>query len=1211
MSEIEKMNEEAEAKKKPFIHLHVHTEYSLLDGATRINKLFKYCKENNMPAVAMTDHGNMYGTIDFIEAAKKEGVKPLIGCEMYTDTDMYVKSGRKNGDFHHLVLIAKNMTGYKNLVKLDSLAFTDGFYYKPRIDLKHLAEHSEGLICLSACLAGAIPQLLLERNYDGALEYARKLKSMFAEGDFYIEIQDHGLPEQKMTNPDLVRIARELGVKVVATNDVHYLKKSDSEMHDMLLCIQTGKTFDDPSRMRFSTNEFYLKDYDEMYDLFSWIPEALETPFEIADKCDINIKYHEYLIPRYNPETGQTPEEFLRELTYKGLNKKYGEITDVIRERAEYELSTIAELGFVEYYLIVWDFINYAVSHGVPVGPGRGSGAGSIVAYATGITDIDPLRFSLAFERFLNRERVSMPDFDIDFCCEGREKVIEYVIRKYGAPNVAQIITFGKLKAKNAIRDVARVYGVPYSEVDKITKLIPNVAKQTIAGIIGEDEKHPEQRINDIVEMYNSDPSVKRILDMAMQIEDMPRNTSKHAAGVVICRDPISDHVPLQRNGDDITTQFNMIQVELLGLLKMDFLGLITLTDINKAKQYTLETTGKNVDFSELGYDDPEVYKLISSGVTDAIFQLESAGMRKFMTKLRPGSLEDVIAGISLYRPGPMDSIPEYLDGKNNPEKITYSTPLLEPILSVTYGCIVYQEQVMEIVKSLGGYSLGRADNVRRLMSKKKHAEMEKEKAIFIDGLVDENGKVVIEGAIRRGVPREVAEDIYNKMAKFASYAFNKSHAACYAVLAYQTAYFMRYYPLQFLCAVINDRITKSEEILKYCLKVKERGETVLMPDINKSKVHFSVENNALRYGLLGIKNVGEHAVESIVRERENNGEFKSFEDFAMRCDPTVLNKRMVENMIKGGVFDCFGLSRACLMNVFEGILDLAVATKKNKLSNQVSFFDDGMVEDVISFDYKDEKEYPVKQKLQMEKEVLGLYMSGHPLEDYRDEFASFTFNTSMLEDESEEDEAEEGEEKVNENADLDGKNVTMGGIMTEVTRKTTKTNRDMAYFRLEDFYGSIEAVLFPQTYTKFRNMLAEDAIVKVEGQIQIKEGEKPKIAVRKILPWNAGEEGEAEKTKPETAHEDRHYAPRSSYADAEVPPARREVKVYLNLEGADQELYDRVVKIAESYPGDAKLYAQINRKVCDTGARVLSSNAFIMEMYGLLGEEKVKVKES
>ena len=1195
--------------KKPFIHLHVHTEYSLLDGASRISKLFDECKKKNMPCCAMTDHGNMYGTIDFIEAAKKAGVKPIIGCEMYTDVDLHEKKGRKNGDFHHLVLLAKNMTGYKNLVKLDSIAFVDGFYYKPRIDLKTLAQYSEGLICMSACLAGAVPQLLLQGDYDGALEYARTLKGMFAEGDFYIEIQDHGLPEQKMTNPDLVKIARELGVKVVATNDVHYLNKSDSEMHDMLLCIQTGKTFDDPNRMRFSTNEFYLKDYDEMHELFSWIPEALETPFEIADKCDINIKYHEYLIPSYQPETGDKPEPFLRKLTYDGLARRYGEITDVIRERAEYELNTIAELGFVEYYLIVWDFINYAKTHGVPVGPGRGSGAGSIVAYATGITDIDPLRFSLAFERFLNRERVSMPDFDIDFCCEGRERVIEYVIEKYGAPNVAQIITFGKMKAKNAIRDVARVYGVPYSEVDKITKLIPNMGKQTLQGILGEDPKHPEQRINDVVELYRNDPTVKRVLDMAMQVEDMPRNTSKHAAGVVICRDPIADHVPLQRNGDDITTQFNMIQVELLGLLKMDFLGLITLTDINKARQYTLESEGVDVNFDELGYDDPEVYKLISTGNTDAIFQLESAGMRKFMAKLKPSSLEDVIAGISLYRPGPMDSIPDYIEGKHHPENITYLTPMLEPILGVTYGCMVYQEQVMEIVKSLGGYTLGRADNVRRLMSKKKHAEMEKEKTIFINGLVDENGKVVIEGALRRGVSLEAAEKIYSEMEKFASYAFNKSHAACYAVLAYQTAYYMRYYPLQFLCAVLNDRITKSEEILKYCIKVREHGQTVLMPDINKSKTFFSVENGALRYGLLAIKNVGENAVEAIVKEREANGEYKSFEDFAMRCDPSALNKRMVENMIKGGVFDCFGHSRATLMGVYEGILDLATATKKNKLSNQMSFFDDGLVEDVVSFDYTDVAEYPTKQKLQLEKEVLGLYMSGHPLADYEQELSQFTFNTGMIV-QREEGEEEDGE-SVNENAHLNGMEVTMGGIMTGITRKATKSGKDMAYFRLEDYHGSIEAVMFPQTFAKFKGVLVEDGVVKVRGQLQIKDGEEPKLTIRDLALWTIGEELNSD----EPAKEVEQSTPRRNYSRTDHGERRepsvpdKEVKIYLNLEGTDEPFFDSVMEIASLYPGECPLLVQINRKLHDTGMRVANSNALILELYGKLGEEKVKVR--
>lgn len=1165
----------------PFVHLHVHTEYSLLDGAARIDRLFKACKERNMPAVAITDHGVMYGIIDFVDAADAAGIKPILGCEFYVCPNLYEKKGKVNGEFNHLVLLAKDDEGYKNLVKLDSIAFVDGFYYKPRIDLETLKKHSKGLVCLSACLAGAIPQALLNGDYEGAKNKAIELKNMFDEGDFYIEIQDHGLREQKMTNPDLVKIAKEIGVKVVATNDVHYIDREDSEMHDVLLCIQTGKTLSDPNRMRFETDQFYLKNYDEMAESLGWCKEALETPFEIMEKCNVKMKFGTYLIPRYEPSTGQTPFDYLKDLTYAGLKRKYDVVTDEIMTRANYELETVHKMGYVEYYLIVWDFINFAREHDIPVGAGRGSGVGSIVAYATGITDVDPLKYNLIFERFLNPERVSMPDFDVDFCCERRGEVIDYVVKKYGAPNVAQIVTFGRLKAKNAIRDVGRVFNIPYGEVDKISKLVPNALKITLSGALGRDEKHPEFTSPELVEKYEQDATVKRIIDMAIKVEDMPRNTSKHAAGVVICCDPISDHVPLQRNGEDITTQYNMIQIERLGLLKMDFLGLITLTDIKKAKQYIKEDFGKDIDFKELGYEDPEVYNLISSGETDAVFQLESGGMKKFMAELKPNSLEDVIAGISLYRPGPMDSIPKYIAAKEHPETIVYDHELLRPILSVTYGCIVYQEQVMEIVRSLAGYSFGRADEVRRYMSKKKVDKMEKEKQVFIHG---QGGDKPVDGAVKRGVPMEVAEKIYDDMATFAKYAFNKSHAAAYAALAYQTAYLKRYYPSEFLCAVINDRITKADEVSKYVLYMREKGILVKNPSINESKVFFSVENGDIRFGLAGVKGVGEGAISAVVKEREENGRYKSFQDFCMRNDGASVNKRLIENLIKGGAFDEFN-TRACLLENYEQVMEVATFHKKTVASGQVSMFD-SLIEEDVEYELPNVEEFPVKEKLAMEKEVLGVYVSGHPLENFKDAFKAFSFNTSMITHED-----EEVEDGVQNTTLTDRMNVKTGGIITDFSKKITKTGKLMGFARLEDYYGSIELVFFPKAYPESQKIVNDETYL-VDGELQLRENEAPTISVRRITPWEVKTE--------QTENTDDSTGKNEDYLDSAT--------VYVRLNG--EEEYDKLLDLVSSYDGNNKLYVQINGRLLDTGKSVSGSSTFLWELKGLFGENNVKIKE-
>ena len=772
---------------KPFVHLHLHTEYSLLDGATRIDTLFDACKEKNMPAVAITDHGNMYGAYHFYCLAKKKGIKPIIGCEFYMADDLTVKSGDVKREFNHLVLIAKNNTGYKNLVKLNSIGFVDGYYYKPRIDFKTLSQHSEGLICLSACIAGQLPRLLRDGMWEEARKLVRQYKELFGE-DYYIELQDHGIADEIYVMPKLIKIAEEFGVELVATNDVHYLKESDAEMQDILLCVQTGKFFDDPGRMRFEGTQFYLKDYDEMAEKFSYVPQALENTLKIAEKCNVSIE-KKPLLPPYKPDNGMTPYEFLKDLLEKGLKRRYKEITPEIRQRADYELEVVSKMGFVEYYLIVWDFINYAHEHGIPVGPGRGSGAGSIIAYAIGITQVEPLRYGLIFERFLNPERVSMPDFDIDFCMDRRGEVIDYVIEKYTKPRVAQIVTFGRMKAKNAVKDVCRVLRVPYAEGDKITKLIPlNATLKNAFGLDGKNEGVPE-----LMEIYK-DYSMKRVIDLAIALEDMPRQTGMHAAGVVICREDLSDNVPLQRSGDDITTQYNMKEVEELGLLKMDFLGLRTLTDIDKTIKIVKETTGEEFDFEDCQYDDPNVFELIASGNTDAVFQLESGGMKRVMKDLKPDCLEDIIAGISLYRPGPMQFIPDYIKGKRDPKSVHYAHPMLEPILGVTNGCMVYQEQVMQICRSLAGYSYGQADEVRRAMGKKKMDVMALHRNYFINGKVNDNGEVEIEGAVRRGVPKETAELLFDQMYAFAQYAFNKSHAAAYAYVSYQTAYCKRYH---------------------------------------------------------------------------------------------------------------------------------------------------------------------------------------------------------------------------------------------------------------------------------------------------------------------------------------------------------------------------------------------------------------------------------
>lgn len=1073
-----------------FVHLHVHTEYSLLDGAARIKNVFKSAQSKGMNALAITDHGNMFGTLYFAEEAKKMGMQAIIGCELYACDDYKNKSGRDETD--HIILLCKNKKGYKNLIKLDSIAYVDGFYYKPRIDYNLLREHSEGLVCLSACLAGRVAKKLLRNDYEGAKQTALMLKDIFGE-DFYLEIQDHGLEEQKFINPFLIKLSKETGIPLAATNDVHYVEREDAEIQDVVMCISMKKTFDDPNRLKMTTDQMYLKSPEEMSELFSYIPEAIENTVKIAQKCSeeevfaLNAKCEPIrdnsLIPGYIPDNGQSAYEFLKDLAEDGLKKRYPVITPEIRERFDYELNTIHTMGYIEYYLIVWDFINYAKSVGIPVGAGRGSGVSSIIAYSVGITDVDPLKYNLVFERFLNIERVSMPDFDVDFSDERRGEVVEYVRGKYGADRVAQIVTFGTLKAKQAIKDVARVFRIPYADVDKITKLMDG--KSTIEESLGlkPNRDGVNVGVKELKDIYDEDESLRKIIDIALKVENLPRNTSMHAAGVVICAKPIADNVPLQRNGDDVTTQFNMKQVEQLGMLKMDFLGLITLTDIKKALIYVEETTGKVLDFHQLGYEDEGTYDLIGSGETDAVFQLESPGMKKFMRELKPTTFEDIIAGISLYRPGPMDSIPDYIKYKHNPDSIVYKHPLMEPILSNSYGIMIYQEQVMEVCRSLGGFSFGQADIVRRAMGKKNVDEMERQKKIFVYGGVDEKGRT-IDGAIKRGVPEDVAINIFDEMAQFAKYAFNKSHAAAYAVLAYQTAYLKKYYPNQFLAAILNNRITKIEEIAKYLSYMHSKNIPVYPPDINKSIGEFRCEGEGVRIGLAAIKNAGEGVIKNIVNERVKNGEFKSFEDFVMRSAGLGINKRLVECLILAGAFDCFGKTRAQYISVYEEAVDRAAAMNKQKNSDQISLFGDIIKEeDKLELVYPDVAEYSSRTKLSKEKSVLGVYVSGHPLNDYMSLFEKFSFNTSLL-DYFEED--EDGNKTFTEIEN--DKYVTVGGIITSVEKLATKKGDFMAFVTIEDVYGQLECIFFPKNFANNKNLLIEEEVVKISGRLQIKD---------------------------------------------------------------------------------------------------------------------------
>lgn len=1086
-----------------FVHLHIHSEFSLLDGANRIKDLPVRAKELGMDSIAITDHGVMFGAIDFYKACKKEGVKPIIGCEVYvaprSRTD---KQPGIDNHYYHLILLAKNNEGYKNLSKLVSLSFVDGYYYKPRIDREILEKYHEGLICLSACLAGEVNQALLSGQNEKAEQVALWHKKVFGD-DYYIEIQNNGIKEQVLANQKLVQLARKLDIPLVATNDAHYLKREDAYNHEVLLCIQTGKRMSDEDRMKFDTDELYVKSPEEMAEYFKAFPDAIENTVKIAEQCNVEFEFGHTILPNYDvPPEYPTHYDFLKELCDKGLKKRYGEnLSEEIQKRAEYELSIIKKMGYVDYYLIVWDFIHYAKTNGIPVGPGRGSGAGSILAYAIEITDIDPIKYGLLFERFLNPERISMPDFDVDFSDERRQEVIDYVARKYGHDHVSQIITFGTMAAKMVIRDVARVLDYPYAEADALAKMIPNEIHITI-------KKALEQN-KELKERYDTDEQTRKILDIAMGLEGMPRQASTHACGVVITKDPVDTYVPLYVRDGQINTQYIMTTLEELGLLKMDFLGLRNLTVIQNTIDMVKENHGIDVEFDQ-DMSDPKVYKLWQDGNTSGIFQFESQGMTNFMKELKPDCLEDLIAGVSLYRPGPMDQIPRYIRGKQNPGHNEYTHPRLEPILNVTYGCMVYQEQVMQIVRDLAGYSLGRADLVRRAMGKKKLDVMAKEREVFIHGQVDENGNIEVPGCVRNGIDEVSANKIFDEMAEFAKYAFNKSHAACYAVVSYRTAYLKAYYPAEFMAATLNSYLGNLDKAPQYIDECKRLGIQILKPDINKSFEKFTVEDGKIRFGLGAIKNVGTIPVENIVKERKEKGEYKSFTDFCERVSELQVNKKCVESLIKAGAFQEFEQTRATLLASFEAIIDTIQSGNKKGFNGQVSMFDIGTEqekEDMEKQKYKFEEyeEMPEKEMLSMEKEMLGIYISGHPLEKMREQIMHSTninsLDLSKIAEQADTTKIEENTQQIQTTKPkfVDGQKVKYAGIITSIKKKYTKNNKIMAFITIEDLYGTAKIIAFENAVINAGKSLIEENIVVVDGRLSIIDDQEPTIIANEI----------------------------------------------------------------------------------------------------------------
>ena len=1070
-----------------FTHLHVHTEYSLLDGSNKINEYVARVKELGMDSAAITDHGVMFGCIDFYRAAKAAGIKPILGCEVYVapGSRFDKEIGKEEDRYYHLVLLAENQEGYQNLIKIVSAGFVDGFYYKPRVDLEILEEHHEGIIALSACLAGEVARNITKGFYEESKKAALRYEEIFGKGNFFLELQDHGIPEQQRVNQQLVRMSRETGIELVATNDIHYTYSTDAEAHDILLCVQTGKRLADEDRMRYEGGQYYVKSVEEMAALFPYASQALENTHKIADRCNVEIEFGVTKLPKFDVPEGYNAWEYLNKLCFDGLATRYSGDMKELEERLNYELNVIKNMGYVDYFLIVWDFIRYARDHDIIVGPGRGSAAGSLVSYTLGITKLDPIKYNLLFERFLNPERVSMPDIDVDFCFERRQEVIDYVVEKYGKDRVVQIVTFGTMAARGVIRDVGRVMDLPYAQCDSIAKMIPTELNITIEKAM---KMNPELR-----GLYEADETVKKLIDMSRRLEGLPRHTSMHAAGVVISQKPVVEYVPLSRASDgSLVTQFTMTTLEELGLLKMDFLGLRTLTVIQNAAKLVERDKGVVLDMDHIDYDDKKVYAMLGAGKTEGVFQLESGGMTSFMKELKPGSLEDVIAGISLYRPGPMDFIPQYIRGKNNPDSITYDCPELEPILDATYGCIVYQEQVMQIVRNLGGYTLGRSDMVRRAMSKKKTSVMEKERQNFVCGNEEEG----VPGCINKGISEKVANKIFDDMIDFAKYAFNKSHAAAYAVVAYQTAFLKYYYPVEFMAALMTSVIDNPSKVSEYILSSRRMGIAILPPDINKGESSFSVDGGSIRYGLSAIKSIGRPVIEGLVEERNLRGGFKTLRDFIERMSGRDINKRTIENFIKAGAFDGIPGNRRQKMMVYVQILDAVNQEKKTAMTGQMSLFDLVSEEEKEAYEIRmpDVEEYPKEAKLAFEKEVLGVYISGHPLEEYEQRWRNniTAVTTDFLPDE------ETGMPRV-----IDNSKVTVGGMITGKTIKYTKTNKVMAFLTVEDLVGTVEIVVFPRDYEKNAQLMEEDDKVFIQGRVSAEDEKASKLICENIRSFD------------------------------------------------------------------------------------------------------------
>lgn len=1191
-----------------FTHLHLHTEYSLLDGACRIPKLVERIKALGMTSCAITDHGVMYGCIDFYSAMKDAGIKPIIGCEVYVCRDRLDKSAA-NREYSHLILLCENNTGYQNLMKLVSEGFLTGYYYRPRIDYNLIRQHSEGLICLSACLSGDLPKLLLQGRYDDAEAYVREMQDIFGEKNFYVEIMDHGIREEKIVMPRLISLAREMNVPLVATNDCHYLEEKDADAQEVLLCIQTGKTLDDANRMRMDTRQLYVKSEDEMRTLFAACPDAVDRTQEIADRCNVEFEFGVTRLPHYPVPEGETALSMLTRLTHEGLRERYPDAkkTDEPWQRLNYELNVISSMGYVDYFLIVWDFIRYAKSQGIMVGPGRGSGAGSIVAYSLGITMLDPLKYQLLFERFLNPERVTMPDIDVDFCYERRQEVIDYVARKYGADHVSQIITFGTLQAKGCIRDVGRVLGMSYQDTDAVAKAIPFDLGMTLEKAL---------TLSPLLKtMYDEQPEVHRLIDTAMTLEGMPRHASTHAAGVLITGKPVMEYVPLQRNDEVITTQYPMGTIERLGLLKMDFLGLRTLTVIRDTLDM-LREQGIDMKPEDIPRDDPAVYEMISAGDTDGVFQLEGGGMRTFLTNMKPSCFEDIIAAISLYRPGPMESIPRYIQGKQNPSSIHYETEKLRPILDVTYGCMVYQEQVMQIVRDLAGYSYGRSDLVRRAMAKKKHKVMAQEREYFIHGKLNDDGTIDVPGCVRNGVPEEVASHLYDEMTAFASYAFNKSHAAAYAVVCIETAWLKRYHPVPFMAAILNSVYGNPAKIAAYIQYCRSRGIAILPPDVNRSQWKFTVAKApdgqlGILFGLGAVKTVGQGAVDAIIRERKH-GAYRDIFDFCRRIDTSECNKRVVESLIKAGAFDGMGGNRPQLLAVFESAMDANSSLRKQTVDGQISLFDMAfggapLVQE--NHTLPNLPDYPLRQRLALEKEIAGVYITGHPLDDYRDVLGKLPFSTADL------DGLEEREDR---GLSLDGQIVDMGGILTEVKGKATKKGAYMGFITLEDLTGQIECLVFPKVYERYQGMMAVDDLVVLHGRLSIREEEAPKLLVEKLIPleaWHPEESAPAAPMGQSTAHPvpppKRHTSEAPKLTDAQAA-AKAPRKLYLRLNRPQMDAASSTLSL---YPGSVPVYLHLPAEKmtllapktgwCD------ASDGCLNRLNALLGAENVKLLES